>query len=456
MIKKVSVIGLGKLGASMAAVFASRGVDVIGVDIHQNSVDHINEGKAPVQETGLNELLQTHKSRIKATLSHEEAVLNSEISFVIVPTPSNENGAFSLQYAGWAFKEIGKALAKKNAPHNVVLTSTVMPGSVRQILIPILEKESGKKANQDFGVCYSPEFIALGSIIHDFLNPDFTLIGEISETWGTQLEKFYAQVLGAKTPPVARMSLESAELTKIAINTYVTTKITYANMIAEICEKLPYGNVDDVSFALGLDSRIGRKYLTGAIGYGGPCFPRDNVALGYLATQLGIDASLAHTVDNMNRSIAQKVVKKIEPLLTENATIAVLGLAYKPFSHIIDESQGVEVAKALSKAGWRVISYDPMYKEMPINELNKNFIVLSSIEDCLKQAEAVLITTPDPAFKSLTAQHFKNEFNQVLVVDFWRILQSKLSNEAHIKYVAIGLSENDEANNKRLLNMLNK
>ena len=168
MIKNVSVIGLGKLGASMVAAIASRGFDVIGVDINQKSVELINEGREPVQETDLGKYISENKDRIRATMSHEEAVLNSDISFVIVPTPSDDKGSFSLQYAAWAFREMGKALAKKNGYHIIVLTSTVLPGATRYGLLPILEKESGKKAGKDFGLCYSPEFIALGSVIRDF------------------------------------------------------------------------------------------------------------------------------------------------------------------------------------------------------------------------------------------------------------------------------------------------
>ncbi|CAN5263511.1 UDP-glucose/GDP-mannose dehydrogenase family protein [soil metagenome] len=449
MIEKISVIGLGKLGASMAAAFASRGLDVIGVDVNQRSIDLVNEGKSPVQETNLDETISANKERIRATASHEEAILNSDISFVIVPTPSDERGAFSLQYAAWAFKEIGKALAKKQTYHNIVLTCTVLPGSTRQALIPILEKESGKKAGRDFGVCYSPEFIALGSIIHDFLNPDFTLIGELDEKSGAQLEEIYSRVM-TNGAPSARMSLENAELTKISVNTFVTTKITFANMLAEICEKLPGGNIDVVTNALGLDTRIGRKYLTGAIGYGGPCFPRDNVALSFIAKQLGVEARLAETTDSMNRAVAQKVVDKIRPMIREGATVAVLGLSYKPFSHVTEESQGVYIAKQLSKNGIRVVGFDPMSGEMSLDEIRRNIVVLDSVGECLKQAEAVLITTPDPIFKELKAENFKNDRAEVLVVDFWRILQEKLSGQKHIKYVAFGNGEDDIANTARL------
>lgn len=449
MIENVSVIGLGKLGASMAAAFASRGLNVVGVDVNQRSIDLVNEGKAPVQETDLDKTIRENKERIRATASHEDAVLNSDISFVIVPTPSDERGAFSLQYAAWAFKEIGKALAKKKTYHNVVLTSTVLPGSTRQALIPILEKESGKKVGKDFGVCYSPEFIALGSIIRDFLNPDFTLIGEFDEKCGAQLEEIYSRVM-TNHQKSARMSLENAELTKISVNTFVTTKITFANMLAEICEKLPGGDIDTVTNALGLDTRIGRKYLTGAIGYGGPCFPRDNVALSFIAKELGVEAKLAETTDSMNRNVAKKVVEKLKPLIRQGATVAILGLSYKPFSHVTEESQGVYIAKQLSKSGIRVVAFDPMSNEMALEEVRRDIVVLDSMEECLKQAEAVLITTPDPFFKDLTAENFKNEMAEVLVLDFWRILKNRLGGQKHIKYIAFGNGQDDEANAARL------
>jgi UDPglucose 6-dehydrogenase len=449
MINRISVIGLGKLGASMAAAFASRGFEVIGVDINQKSVDLLSQGHAPVQETDLEETIAANKQRIKATVSHEEAVLNSDISFVIVPTPSDERGAFSLQYVEWAFKEIGKALAKKNTYHNIVLTSTVLPGSTRQAILPILERQSGKRAGTAFGLCYGPEFIALGSIIRDFLNPDFTLIGELDARCGSELEELYSRVVTNRSRS-ARMSLENAELAKISVNAFVTTKITFANMLAKICEKLPGGDIDVVTSALGMDARIGRKYLSGAIGYGGPCFPRDNVALSFIARELGVEAGLAETTDSINRSIPASVAARLESVIRKGATVAVLGLSYKPHSHVTEESQGVCIAKHLSKSGYRVVAFDPMSKEMSLDDLRRNIVVLDSIEECLRQAEAVLITTPDPAFANLTSNDFKNEWAEVLVMDFWRLLRSELSEKPGIKYLAVGQSDDDLNNTKRL------
>jgi UDPglucose 6-dehydrogenase len=191
----------------------------------------------------------------------------------------------------------------------------VLPGSVRHGLLPVLEKESGKACGRDFGLCYSPEFIALGSVIHDFLNPDFCLIGEQDERAGKRLEACYLEIM-ANRPPCRRMSLENAELTKVALNTFVTTKITYANMLAELCARMPGGDVDTVSDALGLDTRIGRRYLTGGLGYGGPCFPRDNIALGYFARAVGADAGLAEATDRLNRSASGKLAQTVASILS--------------------------------------------------------------------------------------------------------------------------------------------
>ncbi|MCW5960444.1 MAG: UDP-glucose/GDP-mannose dehydrogenase family protein [Pyrinomonadaceae bacterium] len=449
MIKDVSVIGLGKLGASMAAVFAYRGFNVIGVDVNERAVELVNQGKEPVQETDLEKYISENKDRIKATMSHEEAVLSSDVSFVIVPTPSDENGSFSLQYASWAFKEIGKAIGKKEGYHNVVLTSTVLPGATRHGLIPILEKESGKKAGEGFGVCYSPEFIALGSIIQDFLHPDFTLLGEFDKKSGDQIEEIYSRVM-MNDAPCKRMSLENAELTKISVNTFVTTKITFANMLADLCEKIPGGDIDVVSDALGTDKRIGRRYLTGAIGYGGPCFPRDNVALSYIAKKLGLRTELAETTDRCNRAMSEKIVEKIRPLIKTGDTVAVLGLAYKPMSHVVEESPGVYLADTLSKAGARVVAYDPLANESARAALTGNVVILESLKDCLDQATVVLITTTDDEFKRLKVEDLVKEGETVTVVDFWRILSNELKGNSSINYFAVGTSSDDLANQERL------
>ena len=449
MNKNYSIFGLGKLGASMAAAIASQGFNVIGVDINQPTVDRVNAGHAPVQETDLDEMIMANHERLKATLSHSEAILKSDVSFVIVPTPSDSRGAFSLQYAKWAFREIGRALADKNSYHLVVLTSTVLPGSTRYGLLPILEQESGKKCGEDFGLCYSPEFIALGSVIHDFLNPDFNLIGEFDSHAGDMLQSCYSEIM-TNNPPARRMSLENAELTKISLNTFVTTKITFANMLADLCSRIPGGNIDVVSDALGCDSRIGRKYLTGGLGYGGPCFPRDNVALGFFARAVDYEASLATTTDLFNRSLAGRIGDYLATVLHPGSTVAILGLAYKPYSHVVEESQAIYLAKKLAASGYRVIGYDPLANEMSRIELKDQVVIVEDIKSCLEQADAVVITTPDPKFRALQLTDFPQNKTPILVYDCWRILREKLQGSPNIRYIPLGMSIEDEKNADKL------
>ena len=437
MSRTFSVVGLGKLGASMAAGIASYGHQVIGVDVSHRVVEMINAGQAPVQETGLAELISANRERIRATQQHEDAILNSELTFVIVPTPSDARGAFSLQYAASAFREIGKALAKKSTYHTIVLTSTVLPGATRHGLVPVLERYSGKVCGKDFGFCYSPEFVALGSVIRNFLNPDFLLIGEFDARSGEHLETCYKEIV-ANQAPARRMSLENAELTKVSVNAYVTTKITFVNMLAEMCERIPGGDVDVVSGALGMDTRIGRKYLTGGLGYGGPCFPRDNVALAFLADVLGVPRDLPATVDRLNRGLSDRVSEVFRQHIGPDTTVAVLGLSYKPDSHVIEESAALALVRHCLQHGIRVIGYDPLAGDMATAELNGQAVVLDSLKDCLAQADVVLVATPDPEFVALTAADFSDGSRRVVVIDFWRILADKLAGQPGIEYAPYG------------------
>jgi len=444
VIERIAVIGLGKLGGSMAGCLASRGFNVIGVDVSSKAVDALNAGRASAQETGLDDLVKNNRERLRATLSHEDAVRNSDLSFVIVPTPSDERGAFSLQYAAFAFEAIGKALAKHDRYHTVVLTSTVLPGSTRFGLLPILEKFSGKRCGRDFGLCYSPEFIALGTVIRDFLNPDFFLIGEFDERSGAALESVLSRT-ALNHAPARRMSIENAELAKIALNSYVTLKISYANMLAELCESIPGGDIDVVSDALGMDKRIGRRYLTGGFGFGGPCFPRDNVALGFLGNHLNAPIQLLKTNDEFNRGIAPRFVEKLMPHLHEGSTVAVLGLAYKPLSYVIEESAGIYLCSALAGRGLRVIGYDPLAGEEARVALRYHALVADSLAECIQDATAVLVTTPDEVFRRLQPSDLLGKKESVTVVDFWRCMSNSVQRHPAIRYIPAGRCIDDDA-----------
>lgn len=437
MAKTISIFGLGKLGASMAGAFASKGFRVTGVDINQEAVRALNQGLAPVTEPGLPELIRAHRNNLKATLSPEEAIRDSEISFVIVPTPSDHDGSFSLQYAKHAFCGIGQALRAKQAYHTVVMTSTVLPGATRYGLLPILERESGKQCGRDFGLCYNPEFIALGSVLRDFLNPDFYLLGQLDEKSGDMLEAVHQRV-SENRAPVKRMSLENAELAKIAVNSFVTMKISFANLMAELCEKLPGGDVDVVSDALGMDRRIGRKYLTGGLGFGGPCFPRDNVALEFMGRMLGLDARLLRANHEYNRELAPRISEKILTLLPAGSTVAVLGLAYKPHTPVVEESPGVAICRALADGGFRVIGHDPLAVGEAGGILRYHAVLTSDLSEALESADAVVVTTPDPAYLQIQPSELPRRDKPLMILDPWRCLPPALKEHPQVRYIPLG------------------
>lgn len=418
----LSVVGLGKLGFPMLAAFASKGFSVTGYDIDAGKMEALTDKKAPFHEPGLGELLRGNGSRIQAARSYVEVVSSSDVTFLVVPTPSGDNGGFLLRYVLEAAREIGKALREKNAYHLVVLTSTVMPGSTEKEVLPVLEAESGKKCGRDFGLCYNPEFIALGSVIRDFLNPDLVLIGESDPEAGRILEGLYAKVCDNK-PSMKRMSFVNAELTKLSINTFVTTKITFANTLARICENLPGADVDVVTSALGCDSRIGAKYLKGAVGYGGPCFPRDNAALAALSRGVGAMAHLPEATDSFNREQVPFLVRRIRQHLNPGGVVGILGLSYKPHSDVVEESQGLLLAQVLAAEGVKVVAYDPAAMENAKQALKEAVGFTASAEECVRQSDVAIIVTPWEEFKKLSGMKDLGRRNPPRVlIDCWRML----------------------------------
>ena len=436
---RLSIIGLGKLGAPMAAVMAHKGHTVVGVDINPLYVTAIQEGRAPVNEPQLAEMIAGSRERLTATESYEEAVLGTDATFIIVPTPSGRDGRFSMECVLEAAEEIGAALRKKRSWHLVVLSSTVMPGSMSGELLPALRRYSGKRCPEDFGVCYNPEFIALGSVVRDMLRPDMILIGESDARSGGILEELYRSVCEGN-PKIQRMNFVNAELTKLSVNTFVTTKISYANMLAQICETIPGADSDVVTAALGCDTRIGPKYLKGALGYGGPCFPRDNAAFAALARENGVPALLAEATDALNRRQVPRLVKLIQSHLEEGGTAGVLGLSYKPNTDVIEESQGIAIAQALLDTGARVVVYDPAAMEGAKRVLTGDIIFAASAAECVQCADVLAITTPWAEFQDLPVAAFQRRRGSVTVLDCWRVLPAKVA-EAIEQYLTPGKGE---------------
>ena len=440
MVKSVSVIGLGKLGAPIAACFAARGFRVEAVDLNSQKVEAINCGLPPVHEPGLQELMKEAGSLLSATQNIGEAVQDSGATFIVVGTPSEEGGGFSLQYVLPTCEAIGRALATKKTFHLVVLTSTVMPGSTAGPVVAALERSSGKRCGQDFGLCYSPEFIALGTVIRDFYHPDFLLIGESDARSGEILADIYKNVC-KNSPAVARMNFVNAEITKLAVNTYITTKISYANMLARLCEKLPEADVNVVTDALGLDTRIGPKYLKGAVSYGGPCFPRDNRALAALATRVGASSGLAEATDLFNRAQIKSLAELVRSHYSGQNSIGILGLTYKPDTDVVEEAFGLLLAQELSSSNLPVVVYDPSAAVAPILGKCSTVRFARSAQECIEESGVVVLATPWQEFREVPIEHWTHNGQPRavprVIIDCWRALEH-LKRVDGVRYVCLG------------------
>ncbi len=400
-LENISVFGLGKLGACIAATLAARGFTVLGVDIDPEKVRRVNEGLPPVEEPLLAETLAQGRSRIRAT-THVVDAVQTDASFFIPPSPSLPDGSFSNEYLLRAMQPLAKCLRQAGKKgHLFVVSSTTTPGAVRQVIIPTLEKETGWKCPNDFGVCYNPEFIALGNVVRGLLEPDMVLIGESDPGSGALLEALYKRY-NQNQPNIARMSITSAELAKISVNGYVTMKISFTNQLRLIAERFPDANIHDILSAVGSDSRIGPKYLRPGLSYGGPCFPRDNRLLAYAARQVGLDAPLAQATDRVNELTKDQLVANVQALANKNDGVAILGMAYKPDTYIVEESAGLALAQRLKQQGYRVFIHD--FIASPANSPALiQFEIIETLKDFASRTDiqVVAVCGPSPQYREL-------------------------------------------------------
>jgi UDPglucose 6-dehydrogenase len=400
-LKRLSVVGLGKLGACMAATFAQRGFQVLGVDNNPEVVRKINAGLPPVDEPLMAETIAGAKNRLSATTDAKEAA-ETDASFVIVPSPSLPDGSFSNEFLMRALQPIAqavKASGKKN--HLFVVSSTTTPSACRKVIIPMLEQQIGGACGKKFGFCYNPEFIALGNVIRGLLEPDLVLIGESDKRSGDLLSELYTRY-NTNRPTIARMSITSAELAKISVNSYITMKISFTNQLRMIAEQYSDTNIHEILDAIGADSRIGKKYLRAGLSYGGPCFPRDNRLVSYAAKQVGLPAALADSTDAVNELTKQRLAEQAQHHLKRGDTVLILGMAYRPGTYIVEESAGLHVAKVLKDGGCRVLVHDCAATSQNSPSLLQ-FEVLSQLNKIKneKNLKAILICCPWPEYKNL-------------------------------------------------------
>lgn len=436
----ISVVGLGKLGQCLAACFAARGFETMGVDIDEQVLDSINRGVATVIEPELQESIETAGRRLRATWNHGEAIRETDVTFILLPTPSSPDGNFSKKYVESALKSMAEALRNSNKKYHLfVINSTLMPGSTEERLIPIIEETSGRKLNIGFGVCYCPELVALGSVIKDFLNPDFVMIGQSDDYAGDQIASVYKR-LCENDPPILRMSIIDAEIAKVSLNCYITLKISFANSLANLCEKIPGANVDAITQALGADRRISPYYLRGGLSFGGTCFPRDTKAFIAFAKKLGNDAELIRAVEMVNEFQDQHLLEVVLSHVssTGDKKISILGLAFKPNTPVILESPAIKLIHELLERGMEVIVYDPLAMETTRAVFGDRIKYAASTRDCISQSSICVITTQDEEFRYSDESYIVHD--PATIIDCWRILDpARLGKYA--KYVALGRAD---------------
>jgi UDPglucose 6-dehydrogenase len=414
---KISIIGTGYVGTVTGVCFAHMGNDVICVDVDPKRVELINKGVPPLYEEGLEGLLKTYAGKnLRATLDYDDAIEHSDISFICVPTPTDDSGKIDLRFIKEASRSIGQRLKNKKTYHVVVVKSTVVPQTTQSVVTPILEESSGKKAGKDFGVGMNPEFLREGKAVYDFQNPDRIVIGGDDPKAQAVIKSLYA---GNKCPTLM-VDTKTAEMIKYVSNSFLATKISFSNEVGNICKRLGIDTYR-VMEGVGLDARISPFFLNSGLGFGGSCFPKDVKALIGKASEINYEPILLKTVLRVNDdqpAMLLALLKKHVPDI-KNKRIAVLGLAFKNDTDDIRESRAIPLIGSLLAEGATVVAYDPMAAEhmkrvFPGIEYDK------TADEALKDADACIIATEWPEFKNLNGQF--NGMNKRIVIDGRRMV----------------------------------
>jgi GDP-mannose 6-dehydrogenase len=425
---KISIFGLGYVGTVSAGCFAQDGHEVIGVDPVGTKIDLINAGRSPIVEAEINEIIASavQAGRLRATNDHIQAIRETELSFVCVGTPSQTNGNLDLRYIRRICEQIGEALRNKKAEHTVVIRSTILPGTMREIVIPILEESSGKKAGSGFGICNNPEFLREGSAVKDFRFPPKTIIGELNTSSGDKLAALYEKL----DAPLIRTELEIAEMVKYVDNSWHALKIGFANEIGNICKSLGLDAHEVMKiFCKDQKLNISSAYLMPGFAFGGSCLPKDLRALAYKAKLNDLILPIMSAILPSN----EMQVARGLGLVMQNGhrKIGVLGFSFKAGTDDLRESPVIEVIERLIGKGCDVRVYDKNVKIASLVGANRDFILnhiphisklmVEDIDAVLDHAETVVIGNQDPDFRSVPGRLRKEQ----RLVDFARITNRK-------------------------------
>lgn len=422
---RVSVIGLGKLGLSLAASLALRGFDVLGIDTDQHVVEMVRAGIAPVGEAGLSEALRvTVGTSLRITSSTQAAVEHGDVTFVLVPSPSREDGRLCSEPLLAACRLLSQALAiKRGERHVVVIGTTTQPGTIDREIVPLVERILGQPVSDAIDVCYNPELVALGATLDGFQNPDFVLIGESRAGAGDVVERIQRK-LTRNNPPVHRMSIISAEIAKLALNAYLALKISYANLLSQISAQLPGAEIDKITAAIGADRRVGDRFLRAGKGYGGPCLPRDTLAFRRFSEGLSGSGELLSVVERINerqtRLLAETVLDCVARAPVRR--VGILGLSFKEGTPVVVGSVAAELVKHLVAADVRVIGHDALVPASAGIELGAATEFADHPATCVASAPVVVLLNRDPSYLDAVLAYRGAEPKSV--VDCWGMLGS--------------------------------
>jgi UDPglucose 6-dehydrogenase len=424
---KISVIGSGYVGTVSAACFAELGHEVICIDIDPEKVEMINRGEPPIYEEGLEALLKKHAGkRIRATSDYDDAVTNTDVSFICVGTPSDGDGNIDLSIVKAASRSMGQAIGKKNDYHVVVVKSTVVPETTEKVVMVQVQETSGKRAGVDFGIALNPEFLREGKAVYDFMHPDKIVVGAIDERSDRVVSSLYAGL----DCEITHTDPRTAEMIKYVNNSFLATKISFSNEIGNICKQLGIDTYQ-VMEAVGKDFRISPYFLNSGAGFGGSCFPKDVKALIGKAKELGYQPQLLESVVRVNDVQSLKMIGLLESRLDtlKGRKIAVLGLAFKNDTDDIRESRSIPVIKTLLDRGAIISAYDPMAADN-MKKIYPGIEYCDSAILALESADACLVMTEWDEFRSLCSEF--RSMHRPLVIDGRNVIRCK-----DIEYVGL-------------------
>lgn len=439
---RISIVGTGYVGLSTSVGFASKGYHVIASTHDAQKATLINKGVSPFYEPDLEENLKkvVKNGNLRCVVGRDEPILNTEITFVAVGTPSRKDGSIELRYIQSSAKEIGEALKRKTTYHLVVVKSTVVPGTTESVVKSAIEYHSGKRCGVNFGLCMNPEFLREGSAFRDTLNPDRIVIGEYDRKSGQTLEALYKDFYRKEVPPIIRTNLQTAELIKYANNAFLATKISFINTIANICEKIPSADIVTVAKSIGLDERISPLFLNAGLGYGGSCFPKDVKALIAHSKTWGYDAELLTAVDNVNKTQPSRATELAKTLLRnlKDKHIAILGLSFKPNTDDMREAVSIKIINKLLEEGAIITAYDPVAIPNAKNIFKNKIKYARSAVACLRNAHCCILVTEWKEFKKLKPEDFSKNMKQPNLIDGRRIYNPKQFSQK-LNLLSIGL-----------------